>query len=151
MGYSWYGWMSPGQMSLWKLESVLDVPRNLPLQFHQNWVSTSWVIPDIDRNLAKTNATWTNVTVTVDVPRSLPFKFHQNCVSNSWDIADIEFVWWWVGWGGEGKPNQGIIRLRSSWVGVGVLTTLSFCILFKSSRILRLDNALKFILKCFRR
>ena len=52
------GQMLRGQMSPWQLESVLNVHRNLPL------------------------------------------KFHQNRVSNSWDIADIEFVWWWVGWGG---------------------------------------------------
>ena len=35
-------------MSPWQLESVLDVPRNLSLKFHQNWVSNSWDIPDIE-------------------------------------------------------------------------------------------------------
>ena len=45
--------MSPGQMlsvqmSPWQLESVLDVPRNLHLQFHQNRVSNSWDIADIE-------------------------------------------------------------------------------------------------------
>ena len=30
-----------GQMSPWQLESVLNVHRNLPLKFHQNWVSNS--------------------------------------------------------------------------------------------------------------
>ena len=40
--------MLPGQMSLWQLESVLDVPRNLCLKFHQNRVSNSWDIVDIE-------------------------------------------------------------------------------------------------------
>ena len=52
MRYSLYGQMSPEQMlprqmSPWQLESVLDVPRNLPLKFHQNWVSNSLYIGDI--------------------------------------------------------------------------------------------------------
>ena len=51
--YSWYGQMSwrqmlPGQMSSWQLESVLNVHRNLPLKFHQNRVSNSWYIADIE-------------------------------------------------------------------------------------------------------
>ena len=36
-------------MSLWQLESVLDVPRNLPLKFRQNRVSNSWDILDMDK------------------------------------------------------------------------------------------------------
>ena len=40
--------MLPGQMSLWQLESVLDVPRNLPVKFHQNRVSNSWDIANIE-------------------------------------------------------------------------------------------------------
>ena len=52
--YSWYGQMSPGQMlagqmSPWQLESVLDVPRNLPLKFNQNEINNSWDILDIDK------------------------------------------------------------------------------------------------------
>ena len=31
------------------LESVLDVPRKLPLKFHQNRVSNSQDIPDMDK------------------------------------------------------------------------------------------------------
>ena len=51
--YSWYGQMSqgqilPGQMSSWQLESVLDVSRNLPLKFGQNWASNSWDIANIE-------------------------------------------------------------------------------------------------------
>ena len=51
--YSWYGQMSPGQMlpwqmSPWQMESVLNVHRNLPLKFHQNRVSNSWDIADIE-------------------------------------------------------------------------------------------------------
>ena len=42
------GQILPGQMSPWQLESVLDVPRNLPVKFHQNRVSNSWDIPDMD-------------------------------------------------------------------------------------------------------
>ena len=41
------GQMLPEQMSLWQLESVLDVPRNLPLKFHQNRVRYSWDIADL--------------------------------------------------------------------------------------------------------
>ena len=37
-----------GQISPWQLESVLDVPRKLPLKFYQNWVSNSWDIADIE-------------------------------------------------------------------------------------------------------
>ena len=52
--YSWYGQMSwgqmlPGQMSPWQLESVIDVPMNIPLKFHQNQVNKNWDIPDMDR------------------------------------------------------------------------------------------------------
>ena len=51
--YSWYGdmlWgqMLPGQMSQWQFESVLDVHRNPPLKFHQNRISNSWDIADIE-------------------------------------------------------------------------------------------------------
>ena len=35
-------------MSPWQLEYVLNVPRNLPLKFHQNRVSNSWDIADIE-------------------------------------------------------------------------------------------------------
>ena len=34
--------MLPGQMSLWRLASVKDGPRNIPLKFGQNRVSNSW-------------------------------------------------------------------------------------------------------------
>ena len=52
--YFWYVHMSPeqmlpGQMPMWHLESVLDVPRNLPLKFHKNRVSNSWDIHDMDK------------------------------------------------------------------------------------------------------
>ena len=40
--------MLPGQLSLWQLESVLDVLRNLRLKFGQNWVSISWNISDVE-------------------------------------------------------------------------------------------------------
>ena len=40
--------MLPGQMSPWQLESVLDVPRSLPLRFRQNWVSNRWDIGDVE-------------------------------------------------------------------------------------------------------
>ena len=42
------GQMLPGQMSPWQLESVLDVPWSLSLNFHQNWISNSWDIADIE-------------------------------------------------------------------------------------------------------
>ena len=37
------------QMSPWGLASVKDGPRNLSLNFHQNWVSNSWDIHDMDK------------------------------------------------------------------------------------------------------
>ena len=37
-----------GQMSPWQLEYVLNVHRNLPLKFHQNRVSNSWDIANIE-------------------------------------------------------------------------------------------------------
>ena len=40
--------MLPGQMSLCQSESVLDVPRNLPLKFYKNQVSNSLDIADIE-------------------------------------------------------------------------------------------------------
>ena len=40
------GQILPGQM--WQLKSVLYVPRNLPVKFHQNLVSKSWDIVDIE-------------------------------------------------------------------------------------------------------
>ena len=42
------GQMLHGQMSPWRLESVLNVHRNLPLKFHQNRVNNSWDIADIE-------------------------------------------------------------------------------------------------------
>ena len=38
----------PGQMSPLQLESILDVPRNLCLKFHQNRVSNSSDIANIE-------------------------------------------------------------------------------------------------------
>ena len=43
------GQMLRGQMSPWQLESFLNVQRNLPLKFHQNWVSNSWDISDMGK------------------------------------------------------------------------------------------------------
>ena len=43
------GQIMPGQMSPWRLESVLDVPRNLlPLKFGQNRGSNTWDVTDIE-------------------------------------------------------------------------------------------------------
>ena len=42
------GQMLHGQLSPWQLESVLNVHRNLPLKFHQNRVSNSWDIANIE-------------------------------------------------------------------------------------------------------
>ena len=35
-------------MSMLQLESFANVPRNLPLKFHQNWVSNSWDSANIE-------------------------------------------------------------------------------------------------------
>ena len=40
--------MLPGQKFLWQLKSVQDSPINLHLKFHQNRVSNSWDITDIE-------------------------------------------------------------------------------------------------------
>ena len=42
------GQMLRGNMSPWQLEFVLNVHRNLPSKFHQNRVSNSWDIADIE-------------------------------------------------------------------------------------------------------
>ena len=42
------GQMLPGQMSPYQLESVLEVPRNLPLKFGQNRAGNSWDIADFE-------------------------------------------------------------------------------------------------------
>ena len=109
--------MSPGQMSLWQLESVLDVPRNLPVKFHQNRVSNSWDIPDMDIcREDKCCVDKCHPDTVLKIHRNLPLKFHQNRVSNSWDIADIEFLWVSGGWGMQSlfivKPN---LVLRWGW------------------------------------
>ena len=97
--YFWYGQMSPGQMLPWQMsprqmESVLNVHRNLPLKFHQNRVSNSWDIADVElwANVTWTNVAWTNVTMesVLDVSMNLHLKFHQNRVSNSWDNPDMD-------------------------------------------------------------
>ena len=94
--------MLRGQMWPWQLESVLNVHRNLPLKFHQNRVSNSWDIADIEFLLWGGDATVVVVIVAVVllfllmsfyVPNDLHLKFHPNRVSNNWDIANIEFVW----------------------------------------------------------
>ena len=38
-----------GLMSLWRLASVKDDPRNLPLKFNQNWVSNCWDNSGMDK------------------------------------------------------------------------------------------------------
>ena len=43
------GQMLSGQMSSWRMEFLLDVPKNLPLKFNQNQVSNIWDIPDMDK------------------------------------------------------------------------------------------------------
>ena len=40
--------MSKGQMLLWQLKSVPDIPWNLPLKFGQKRVSNSWDIDNIE-------------------------------------------------------------------------------------------------------
>ena len=40
--------MLPGQMSPWQLESVLDVPRSLPLKFTQNQVNSKWDTANVE-------------------------------------------------------------------------------------------------------
>ena len=68
---------------IWKTILVFVDPRNLPLEFGENWVSNRWNIIAVY---------FVVVIVYVD-PRNLPLRFGQYWVSNSWDIAEIEFVW----------------------------------------------------------
>ena len=42
------GHMLPDQMSPWRFITILDVPRNLPLEFGYNLVSDTWDIKDIE-------------------------------------------------------------------------------------------------------
>ena len=139
------GHIFPGRMLLWQFASVKVGPRNLFLKFGQIQVSNSWDIPDLDKsycdswhllkmvprtyfwslvkfrsataetNVARTNNTWINVTMTVwissrwsneftfkvrsksgqyqsvkDGPRNQLLKFGQIQVSNSWDITDMD-------------------------------------------------------------
>ena len=86
--------MLPGQMSPWQFGSAQDVPRNLLLKFHQNWVSNSWYILDID----KSHLYKCFLESVLNVSKNLPLKFHQNRVSNSWYIVDIEFAVVVGGW-----------------------------------------------------
>ena len=98
--------MSPGKMSQWLLEYVLDVPRNLPVKLHQNQVSNSWDIPNMDIcHQDKCCVDKCHRESVLNVHRNLPLKFHQNRVSNSWDIANIEFVW------GGGLGRLGLVSL----------------------------------------
>ena len=43
------GQILPGQTSLLQLEYVQKGPRNLDLEFGQNWASNSWDIADMDK------------------------------------------------------------------------------------------------------
>ena len=55
------GQIMPGQMSPGQLESVLDVPKNLTLKFHQNRKETTEIF------LICTNVALTNVIVTAGI------------------------------------------------------------------------------------
>ena len=127
------------------LENVGSKKNCDPKKLRPNWVSNSWDIPDLDKsycdswhlfkmvpgtyfwrlvkfrsvtvetNVARTNNTWINVTMTVrissrwsheftfkvrsksgqyqsvkDGPRNQLLKFGQIQVSNSWDITDMD-------------------------------------------------------------
>ena len=89
------------------LESVLDVSRNLPLKFHQNWVSNIWDILDMDncfQDICWLNKCYHDTTVGICYRRyqEPTFKVSSNRVSKSWDIADVEFwsnvTWTNVAW-----------------------------------------------------
>ena len=83
--------MLPGQMSPWKLASVKDGSRNLPLEFCQNWVSNIWNIHDMGKFCQDQcfldkcdHYSWNRGS------QELPLKFGQNWVSNSWNIAYMD-------------------------------------------------------------
>ena len=102
--------MLPGQMLPWQLESVLYVPRNLSLKFHQKQVLRySWYGQMSQGQMLPGQMSPWQLESVLYVPRNLSSKFH---LSNSWDILDIEFVW--VGWGVQShfivKPNL-VLRL----------------------------------------
>ena len=86
----------PGQMSPWRLVSVGDDPRNLPLKFSQNRVSNSWSIPYIDKgcldkcqrdswNLFK-RVPWTFVKVW-SASGQQQLRYCRHWVFGGW--------WWW--------------------------------------------------------
>ena len=70
--------MLPAQMSPWQLESVLDVPRSLHINFHQNWVSNSWDITVI--------TTFTGGCVIWELESNAKHSFQLSC-SWSWSWA----------------------------------------------------------------
>ena len=73
--------MLPGQMSLWQLGSVKDVPRNLPLKFGQNQVGNRWNIVDVAvvGGVVGVVCGVVFVAVVVDVdPQKLPLKFAES-------------------------------------------------------------------------
>ena len=67
------------------IKYVLNVPRNLPLKFHQNQVSNSSDIPENDKRRQDKCCLdkMSQLEMVLDVPRNLPLKFHQNRVSKS--------------------------------------------------------------------
>ena len=127
--------MSPGQMLLGLLESVVDILRNLPLKSGQNRVTNSWDISDMDK--------WRQDKC------HLPLTFHQNRVTNSWNIPymdeycqdkrcldtchreillTLSLCGWDVGWFGMSFSSQ-TQRLRYGCLGVLTIEVYSFEIL----------------------
>ena len=80
------GQILPGQMSLWQLESVLDVPRNSPLRFHKNRVSNSWDIPDMNK---------------CHLDKCCLEKFHRDSWSWDWQyclrLEQLNVLWFFLG------------------------------------------------------
>ena len=127
LNYSWYekklsAQILPVQMSRWHLESKM-VPESY-LQSLVKIMSVSAEIFLIWTNVARTNITWTNVTVTVKICSRLAWSSHKVVLNQSlliWLISS--FNWnFSCGWVGglldqmEIKPTQPQLKLKLSWI-----------------------------------
>ena len=85
--------MFPWQILPWQLESVLDVPRNLPLKFHQNRVSNSWDIADIEFLWGGGGVVHSHFIVKPNLVLRLGWGFDNKSVHNSESITIIVLQW----------------------------------------------------------
>ena len=93
------GWYLPGQMSPWQLESVLEVPRNLPLEFHHNQNRISWDA------FKSTYVSWINLILTL-VICSRCSQEPISKVSSKLGYLQLKFSWFGQMFPGQMSPWQ---------------------------------------------